>query len=131
MKNIYPAVMYVDDHGTYVVNVPDIPGCITTARTAEEAYENICDALQLSLVTMEDFEDPIPEASAPEAVSEEGKFILMVPVDTVRYREETDNRAVRKSVSMPAWLSTMADKKGLNCSKLLQNAIRAELGIQL
>ena len=53
--------------------------------------------------------------------------VVLVDVDLLEYRKETDTKAVRKNVSMPAWLSYMADKRGVNCSQLLQDALKKEL----
>ena len=45
-------------------------------------------------------------------------------MDTDVYRIRTQTQAVRKSVSMPKWMADMADRKGVNCSQLLQQALR-------
>ena len=34
-----------------------------------------------------------------------------------------DTKAVRKNVSLPAWMVNLADKRGINCSKVLQDAL--------
>ena len=39
----------------------------------------------------------------------------------------TDTKAVRKNVSLPAWMSKLADKRGINCSKVLQEALTTKL----
>lgn len=36
----------------------------------------------------------------------------------------SDTRAVRKNVSLPAWMATMAERRGVNCSQILQDALR-------
>ena len=54
-------------------------------------------------------------------------LMSLVRVDTIAYRSLTDTRAVRKNVSIPAWMATRADKLGINCSKVLQDALRQQL----
>ena len=126
MLTIYPACLWLDE-GTYVIKVPDVKGCITTAETIEEAFDDIRDALAGCLCALEDARIPLPQSSSPSAIQESGKTVILVDVDLVKYRKETDTRAVRKNVSMPAWLFNMADERGLNCSQVLQDALKREL----
>ena len=46
MKLIYPAVFYPysDGSGGYVVEFPDLPGCVTGGKDLEEAIEMAIDA---------------------------------------------------------------------------------------
>lgn len=70
-----------------------------------------------------------PNRDAPEAIEHDASsMVALVDVDTLKYREETDTRAVRKNVSMPAWLLNMADARGINCSQVLQDALKRQLG---
>lgn len=130
MRNVYAAILTpIPDAGGYTVRVPDVSGCITSGSDVHDAIENIKDALAACLCTLEDYNDPIPAASAPEAIEhDEGSIIALVDVDTLKYREETDTRAVRKNVSMPAWLLNMADRRGVNCSQVLQDALKQMFG---
>ena len=41
--------------------VPDLPGCITTAKTLEEIEENIREAIELHLEGLREDGEPIPE----------------------------------------------------------------------
>ncbi len=127
MRIVYPALLSRTASGGYVVRVPDVPGCVTTGEDLPDALESIRDALAGCLCVLEDVGRSLPVASAPSAVAEEGADVVLVDVDLLKYREETDTRAVRKNVSMPAWMATLADRQGLNCSQLLQKAIRREL----
>lgn len=51
----------------------------------------------------------------------------MIDIDLPAYRRSIDNRAVRKSVSMPAWMAYQADQRGINCSQVLQEALKQVL----
>ena len=42
--------------------VPDLPGCITTGATLEEAESNIREAIEGHLAVMREFGEPIPPA---------------------------------------------------------------------
>lgn len=127
MAIVYPVLMSVRDSGKYVARVPDVPGCVTSGRTVPELYDNIRDALAGCLCALEDEGEDLPRPSDPAQLDTNGATVLLVDVDLLAYREATDTRAVRKNVSMPAWMATLADKHNLNCSQLLQRAIRREL----
>ena len=55
-------IMEPSDEGGYTVYVPALPGCISEGDTAEEALENIREAIELYLEATED--DWIPEEGA-------------------------------------------------------------------
>ena len=123
MLYTYTAVITESD-GTFYAKVPDIDGCITTAKSLSEAIELITDALNLCLVVLEDQNvqpaPPTPQADIPHSPSD---ILTIIQADTIKYRSITDSRAVRKNVSLPAWMVNLADKRGINCSKVLQDAL--------
>ncbi len=131
MQAIYAAVLApIEDSGGYVIRVPDVSGCVTTGRDIMDAANNAQDALNACLCTLEDNNVPVPQPSAPERIEhDDHSVIALISVDTIKYREETDSRAVRQNVSMPAWLNNMAKRAGINCSAVLQNALKRELHI--
>lgn len=127
MRYIYTAVI-TTDNGKCYARVPDIPGCVTTGRDVEDAIAQITDALSGCLVVWEDEGLPIPKPTAQSDIPHENwDMLTLVNVDTLAYRAQTDTRAVRKNVSIPAWMAVMAERKGINCSKVLQDALARQL----
>jgi antitoxin HicB len=61
---------------------------------------------------------------------EPDSFVNHIDVDTREYRRENDNRAVKKTLSIPNWLNAKAEKAEINFSQTLQKALRERLGIQ-
>ena len=131
MKGVYVAILTpIAGSLGYKVRIPDVSGCVTSGTNIAETLNNIKDALAACLCTLEDNNDPVPEPSLPENIAcDEQSIIALVEVDTLKYREETDTRAVRKNVSMPAWLLRMAESRGVNCSQVLQDALKREFGL--
>lgn len=127
MLYTYTAVISQSDE-TFYAKVPDVDGCITTGRSLPEAIDLITDALSVSLVVLED-EDIKPNAPTPqsEIPHDPDDVLTIIQVDTIQYRSLIDTKAVRKNVSLPAWMSNLADKRGINCSKVLQDALMAAL----
>ncbi|GAV23398.1 HicB family protein [Carboxydothermus pertinax] len=41
-----------------------------------------------------------------------------------------DNKAVKKTLTIPKWLNDLAEKKKINFSRVLQQALKEQLGIK-
>ena len=123
MLYAYTAVITESD-GIFYAKVPDIDGCITTGNSLPEAISLITDALNLCLVGLED-EDicPKPPTSQADIPHTPDDILTIIQADTILYRARTDTKAVRKNVSLPAWMAGLADKRGIYCSKVLQDAL--------
>jgi antitoxin HicB len=77
----------------------------------------------------EDNGDPINPPSPQDQIDvPEGTLKSLIQVDTLKYRAQTDTRSVRKNVSLPAWMSAMADRHHINCSQVLQEGLLKRLG---
>ena len=127
MIYMYTATFITEDSYVYA-RIPDLPGCITSGHTLDEAIDLITDAASVWLVSAEDDGDEIPAASAQQEMDIPSDAIVsLIRVDTIAYRAATDTKAVRKNVSLPAWMANLADKRGINCSQVLQDGLLAKL----
>ena len=64
--NQYLVVMERTSTG-YGVYVPDLPGCVSTGRTKEQAERNAREAIELHLQGLREVGQPIPKASSTAA----------------------------------------------------------------
>ncbi|HAG08365.1 MAG: Phage-related protein [Desulfotomaculum sp. 46_296] len=129
-KYIYPAIFTLEEN-TYNVAVPDLPGCFTCGETLIDAIDMVRDAISMWLCDAENKNEPIPEPSDPKIiVYESNSFISLIDADTTEYRRENDNRAVKKTLSIPSWLNAKAEKAGVNFSQILQDALKSRLDIK-
>lgn len=127
MKNIYyPAIFHPEEVG-YSVSVPDLAGCFTQGDTLEEAVEMTQEAIGLMLEDLQSCPQPSDLASLH---TEEKDFIVVVPFNQLAYKRKNDNRAVKKTLSLPSWLNDAAEAAHLNFSGVLQEALKAKLNIQ-
>jgi predicted RNase H-like HicB family nuclease len=62
MKKRYAIVMEKAAHN-YAAYVPDLPGCVSTGKTMEDAERNILEAIAGHLQVMREVGEPIPEPS--------------------------------------------------------------------
>lgn len=129
MKYVYPVVFFPEGDGRYNVWVPDLPGCRTFGGNIADAIDMARDAVSMWLCDAEDKNEPIPKVSEPSALEcpSEG-FVSLIDADTTQYRRENDNRAVKKTLSIPSWLNAKAEKAGINFSQTLQDALKQRLG---
>ena len=126
MKLIYPAVFYPfsDGSGGYTVEFPDLPGCVTEGNDLEEAFEMAIDAASGWVLDELEEGNEIPKASAYADVKpRENGQVNIVLLDMDKYAEQYGEKAVRKNVTIPAWLNTFAEKQKINFSQVLQEAL--------
>lgn len=130
MKYAYPAVFTKEDEGGYSVFFPDLEGCYTCGETLPEAIEMAQDALSLFLYDAEEEKREIPAASELKSVEhDENAIVSLIVCDTLEYKKFFGDQAVRKTVTLPAWLNTMAEKADVSFSGVLQNALKQTLGL--
>lgn len=126
MKLIYPAVFspFSDGSGGYVVQFPDLPGCVTEGKNLEEAMEMGIDAASGWILGELEDGNVIPKPTEYKNVEVSDSALLnLIMLDMNDYAEKYGEKAVRKNLTIPAWLNTFAEKKNLNFSKILQEAL--------
>ena len=75
--------------------------------------------------------EEIPAPTPIEDIrTEEGQVKSLVLLDTDEYRRANENRAVKKTLTIPSWLNIEAERAGVNFSQILQDGLKARLGIQ-
>lgn len=130
MKLAYPIILtpYEDHSGGYVVEVPDLPGCVTGGADFAEALLMAQDAASGWVLTELEAGKSAPKASDPETITVENpaSIVSMVALDMDAYAAQYGSKAVRKNVTIPAWLDTWAQKTGINYSGVLRNALEAQ-----
>ena len=130
MYYVLPAIFTPNPKGGYIVKVPGVPGCVSGGASLEESMLTIKDALCGCLCVLED-NNCAPATTPPSSDMplSPGEFVALIEADTIKYRIEHDNRAVRKNISLPAWLNAKAEQANINCSQLLQEALKDRLGL--
>jgi hypothetical protein len=96
----------------------------------EDALHMAKEALELHMYSMEEDHDQIPVPSLPESLQlAEGCFVSLVEIWMPIVRDEMQNRAVKKTLTIPKWLNDIAEKKKVNFSQVLQLALKEYLGV--
>lgn len=123
----YPAVFHKAEEGGFWISFPDIPECLTQGDDMQQAYEMAAEALGLSLTTMEEAGEELPEASSLEQINTEEGFLVVVEFDMAEYRRKHCSRAVKKTLSIPEWLNEAAMRQNINFSQVLQEALMQKI----
>ncbi len=131
-KYVYPAIFTPEEDGSYSIRFTDIPNCFTGAATLDNAMEMANDVLCLMLYDLEQAGREIPSPShvaAVQKLAEGEEFVTLIACDTLAYRKFYDNKAVKKTLSIPSWLNDMAERAGINFSGVLQEALKQQLHV--
>lgn len=119
---IYPAVFHPNEGGSYTITYPDLPGCITEGKDLANALHMAQDALDAWIsYAMKTGVDMAPPSASPTISLAEGEFTSLVRVDLM------DERAVRRTVSIPKWMDDQVQEIGLSLSRVLQDALKTRL----
>jgi len=128
-KYTYPAVFTYEKGYDIAVTFPDFPGCATSGTNETDAIAQAREALGGRLWCMEQDGEPFPQPSPLRSIkldTNECTALADVYMPSVRLAQE--NRAVTRTVTIPAWLNAVSIERGVNFSQLLQTALMRDLG---
>jgi predicted RNase H-like HicB family nuclease/post-segregation antitoxin (ccd killing protein) len=131
VKYAYTAIFTPEENGMLSVSFPDLQGCYTSGDDMADTVYMAQDILNLTLYDLEQDKKPIPTASKPhDSKTTGGQFTSVVAVDTETYRRFYENKAVKKTLTVPMWLNERAERANINFSGILQEALKSHLHIQ-
>lgn len=137
MLSSYPACFFKEKQG-YSVIFPDLNWLSTCGDTLEEALAMAVDCLAGYLYSTMREGIEIPSASShtsvdPASIAHELElapvemFVNLVSVDVAEYAKIHFEKAVKKTLTIPAWLNRAALANDINFSQVLQEALMAKL----
>lgn len=124
MLFVYPAIFH-QEGDSYWVEFPDLPGCQTFGDTLNETMEYAQEALAGYLATLlEENQSFAPPSELSTLEHGSDSFTSLVACHIDQYK---DTRAVKKTLTIPAWLNDRASAMGINFSKTLQDALISKI----
>jgi predicted RNase H-like HicB family nuclease len=130
MKKVtYFAIFEPTDTG-FSVYFPDLSGCISIGDNFEHAAEMAKEALGLHLWSMEKDGDKIPIPTTPPFDFEIDGIVVPITIFPNLVKGNIENRAVKKTLTIPYWLNELAEEQNINFSNILQNALKDELNVR-
>ncbi len=128
MVYVFPAIFTPSQNG-YAIRFPDLPGTNSQGSDMANAIYMARDALAMWLDYLMDEGEEIPKPTALNDIPlDPGQFVTMVDVDMSAYRRRKNSKAVKKTVTIPAWLNEKAEAHKLNFSAILQEGLKKHIG---
>lgn len=130
MKLIYPAIFTpCSEKEGFTVEVPDLPGCVTEGDSLVDAIDMAVDAASgWILGELEDGKSYPSASDHSDIAAPDGAFVNLIVLDIDAYAEKYGSKAVRKSITIPAWLNTYGEKNNVNFSRVLTDALIQQAG---
>lgn len=123
-KYAYPAIFTPEEGDSFSIVFPDLESCYTCGDSLSDGIEMAEDVLALVLYNYEKDGREIPAPSDPATLTlSENEFVNWIACDTLKYRKMYNNKAVKKTLTIPEWLNESATAMGLNFSQVLQEAL--------
>ncbi|MBD5156475.1 MAG: HicB family protein [Butyrivibrio sp.] len=126
MLFVYPAIFHNEDN-SYWVEFPDLPGCHTYGASITETMESAQEAMSAYLLTLLEQDKDITAPSDLSTFHADDGFCTLVSCDINQYR---DTKAVKKTLTIPAWMNERAVSMGVNFSQVLQEALLSKIQAQ-
>ena len=123
-KYVYPALFHSNEDGSFTITYPDLPGCISEGKSLGNAMYMAQSALTQWIEYLTDKKQSIPLASNLESIkTTQDEFVNLIRV------EIKENRAVKRTVSIPKWMDDKVIETGLSLSRVLQDALKEKLNV--
>lgn len=126
---LYPAVFTYEEGQEIAVIFPDLD-VGTSGIDEADAMKSAKELLGIVLMGMEEDGEEIPAASRLsdlQIADNERSVLIEVYMPAIRLANV--NKAVSRTITLPAWLNAMAVEKGVNFSQILQRSLKQEFGI--
>ena len=134
MRVAYPALIEKYEE-MYLVYVPDLE-TYTQGESLEDAIVMAREAISMKCITEEDNGISLPRASSYQMAVEKAKtaangegfdytggICTLIDSDLAAYRKAHERRMVRRNVTLPSWMNSEAERRGINVSRVLQDAL--------
>lgn len=122
----YPAIFTQEDD-SYWVKFIDLEGCFSDGKTLAEAMENAKEAMGLYLEDLSEY--PKCTTDFSNINLDKNQIISFVSINMEEHKRKYETKSVKKTLSIPAWLNTMAENQDINFSQLLQSALMEKLNV--
>ena len=128
-RYFYPAVFTYEEGREIAVTFPDL-GVATSGTDDDDALLSARELLGCAIYGMEEDGEELPAPTPLSKVElEPGESTALVDVYMPTVRLAQENKAVNRTVTLPAWLNARAVDAGVNFSQTMQSAIKSQLGI--
>ncbi len=127
---IFPAVISLLGEKDYNVRFLDFENITTYGESLADAFDAAEDALKLEIFDLYNDKLGIPESSDVSNIKVgSDETLILVKVNLKEILKQYDDKAVKKTLTIPSWLNKMAEDEKVNCSQILQEALKKKFNI--
>lgn len=126
-RYFYPAVFTYEPGKEIAVDFPDLK-CATSGTDDNDAFLSARELLGCVLNGLEEDGEEIPSPTPLSQIkAKENERAVLIDVYMPSVRLANVNRAVNRTVTLPAWLNAAALERNINFSQVLQDALKTQL----
>ena len=130
MRRVYPAIFRPEAGYGFCIFFPDIKKGATQGDDIADGIVMAEDFLVSALCKMEDMGEEHPKPSDISSLAlQEGDVATFISVDVAEYRRRTENKFIKKTLTIPSWLNALAEDSRINFSQTLQQALKEKLNV--
>ncbi|MDR3337940.1 MAG: type II toxin-antitoxin system HicB family antitoxin [Treponema sp.] len=124
MKYVYPACFYPEEDGRFSVVFADFD-LATFGDDLPDALYMAADAAAGRILAILEDGEKLPEPSQANKVKPEDPqgFVSLVYIDLDNLKSFHEETPVKKTLTIPSWLNKAAEKKNINFSAALKDAL--------
>lgn len=128
-RYFYPAVFTYEAGKEIAVVFPDLD-VATSGENEDDALLSARELLGCVMFGLEEDGEQIPAATALSALQlADNERAVLVDVYMPSVRMAQNNKSVNRTVTLPAWLNAAALERNINFSQVLQDALKAQIGL--
>lgn len=127
-RYFYPAIFSYEAGKEIAVDFPDLK--CAKSGTNDDALLSARELLGCVLNGLEEDGEEIPvPPPLSEIKTKENERAVLIDVYMPSVRLANENRAVNRTVTLPAWLNAVALERNINFSQVLQDALKSQLNL--
>jgi predicted RNase H-like HicB family nuclease len=128
MKYIYPAIFYPEKDGGFSVEFTDFE-LATYGDSLTDAVSMAADAAAGRIFSMLRDGEKLPEPGDPKKIKpdEPEGIVSLVYIDLDSLKVNHEGMPVKKTLTIPSWLNKAAERKNINFSAALKDALLEKL----
>lgn len=128
-RYFYPAIFVYEPGREIAIDFPDLK-CATSGTNDDDALLSARELLGCVLNGLEEDGEEIPSPTPlSEIKTKENERAVLIDVYMPSVRLANVNRAVNRTVTLPAWLNAAALERNINFSQVLQEALKSQLNL--
>lgn len=128
-RYFYPAVFTYEEDQEIAVVFPDLD-VATSGINDDDALLSARELLGCVMFGLEEDGEVLPVPTALNEVTlEPNERAVLVDVYMPSVRMAQNNKSVNRTVTLPAWLNAAALERNINFSQVLQDALKAQIGL--